>query len=312
MCLAGRTKKALYVVGVMSAALLVGCQSTKTSTVEVPPYQGGMTQTEESNLIKYSSSVRVNGYLPTGIADHNTWREMDKSINYTDEIAFNLPLNEIVDCGTSNGILSDKWGTLSITNVQSVPNFVSDVMLKGYVESDQFDVSQCQATLEFLVDAKSNRSLLSKMINPPKQVKSLSPSYNSTIAPSIKMIVQQSLLADYDEAVKGKEMKRLSTQHIKELRETGTGIAQLEVCMEKGTFFLKNDNDAKQVLKNMNNHARNKIKNKVTNKPYYDKDIFKTAYQQGLKHSRYEWHNNYLLFVDRCSSWRNVVDSVVN
>lgn len=269
--------KRARVLSALSMVVLAGCQTTGQ-------YTGGLTKTNEVNLLPYSTHIRY-------------------SFNYDDELNFELPLADITDCptGWSGNLLEGKTGTLTITKIEK--DFTSNVrgFMYGYVSSDQYDVSKCRASVEFK-ESEYKRAYSSK-------------SYINVVIPKLKELQEQSVKAEKEaelEQLKKLEAEDRKTWHVRELTNTAKGVAMIKVCMEKGTYFLSIDKGAQKVIRDSESYARNDIHSKVTNKHYFDKTAYQNAYQQELKVSRLLWKHDYLTFSEQCATMRNIVDSYIN
>ncbi|WP_133151871.1 hypothetical protein [Vibrio lentus] len=303
------------VLGAFSLLVLAGCQSTKVESPLPETYKGGVTQTIEADLLRYSKFLRLEMYathIPT-IKDYYIWdSKMKKQFTLSEPMPFELPLVDIVDCGASNTHLNGKKGTLILTEAQSQIN-VWDISAKGYVSSNEFDVSQCQATLEFMVDDHNKRKgLIAKMIEGPDKVRKYSTSFNNTVLPKIRSIRKEALVKEYNDVVQQANQKSVENWHVNELSDTAKGIATIKVCMEKGTYFLPTDKRAQKVIRDAESYVRNDIRSKVTNKHYYDKAEYQQAYQKGLNMARYLWQHDYVAFSEVCAVSRNAVDQETN
>lgn len=270
------------VLGALSMAVLSGCQSTGQHT-------GGLTKTGEVNLMQYTT--------------HTSY-----GVDHDEEISFELPLADIVECpmGWSELVngkpFEGKTGTLTITKVEKdMHSLIGEGFIYGYVSTDQYDVSKCRATIQFR-ESEYKRPYVSK-------------SYLNVIAPRLKELTQQSKDAEAKanlERIKQLEAKANETWHIRELNNTAKGIAMIKVCMEKGTYFLSIDKGAQKVIRDSESYARNDIRSKVSNKHYFDEAAYKTAYQKEMQTSRFLWEHDYVAFTEQCATMRNIVDSYIN
>ncbi|MBS9919998.1 hypothetical protein [Vibrio alginolyticus] len=305
-------KVKLGVVSALSVAVLVGCQTTSEQIQAPPEYRGGVSQTSDVNLLRYSDTVKISVYQVDGVDDYSFWEDVSKAFSLTQPIFFDLPLTEVVDCSHYNQFLDGKYGKLVITNIDNLDTDVHRLTLKGHVTTEQFDISQCQATLEFIVDDYSKKGLISKIVKNADKVREYSPQFDSLIVPEIKALKEQAILSEYKKVADERKLRKLSSWHINELSDTAQGIATIKVCMEKGTFFLPGDKRAKKVLRESESYVKNDIKSKIDGKHYWDQQSYNQAHQKGLNTARYLWQHDYLTFSNQCAAMRNMVDSITN
>lgn len=279
-----------------SVILMAACQSTGTGQ-----YAGGMTRSAETNLLPYSNSV----YVSTSNEDRYTFYKDNGKFMLTQQLTFELPLSDIIgSCGwSSSSSWAGKRGTLTVTKANTIRNMSGAgyernyVALQGYVTSDEYDVSNCRASVD---------------IREGKQTAG----FDQKVWPELKTQkdaeFEKRYLAASGKAKTEHEQKANKVWHINELVDTAEGIATITVCMEKGVYFLPGDTKAKQILSSAESYAKNGIASKADGKHYWDKAAYERAYQSGLNKARYRWQNDFLTFSDQCAALRNGVDSLSN
>ncbi|MBY8060938.1 hypothetical protein KW465_15055 [Vibrio fluvialis] len=287
--------KRVSVLSALSMVMLAGCQSTGQQ------HTGETTRTPETNLMYYSKQI----HLPIGYTDNEEYfwdQNLDKEFHLSKPLSFELPLGEVVGCGAFSYVPKTATGTLVITKVDSVSNTSDNVVIHGYVTTDAYDISECIAAVEF----KSSSSAQPE----------LERGFKSTVFPkltSLKVDELSNRQRIARDAKKQDLVEREKTNwHVSELTNTAKGIAMIKVCMEKGTYFLSIDKGAQRFIHASESYARNDIRSKATNKHYFDKAAYQSAYQQEMKVSRFLWENDYLAFTEQCATMRNTVDSYIN
>ncbi|PKH60390.1 hypothetical protein CXF83_21785 [Shewanella sp. Choline-02u-19] len=274
---------------IVSTLLLSGCQ------LSAQQQRGGddlllnqVTRTKTVNLTpKYDERMGFNFII-------------------NDPLQFDLPLSDIVYCGLFGESIEGKRGTLYISKVESSGGGVRrQNNVYGYVESNQMDISKCRATVEYQGVFKNSVKI--------------SEGYSSEVLPKFRELISfhkdltlQNKERKRQQAIIKSDEKQKASWHIRELNNTAQGIATIQVCMEKGTFFLSSDKRAKQAVKESESYARNDIRSKVDGKHYWNQKAYKQAHQKGLNLSRYLWLHDYLTFSNQCAAMRNLVDSVTN
>ncbi|HCH3386243.1 TPA: hypothetical protein NKU35_003993 [Vibrio parahaemolyticus] len=277
------------VVLAISVLFTVGCQSTKSQKTA---YLGGMTQTSESNLLRYSNMSNIGvEWDENKFQDIDVWKRLTRNFSLSEPISFDLPLYNILDCGKDDKYLDGLRGTLTVSKAESTSNSWS-TSIHGYVSSDQFDVSNCRATVEFL---SGNEVLVGN-------------GFYDKVVPEI---AKQKSIAMEQKYYQAKQVAD-ENWHVERLASAAEGIATIKVCMEKGTYFLANDKRAMAVISDAESHAKNKIHSKVTGKHYWDEQVYKVGYSDGLKKARNLWLNDYYTFSEQCAVFRNRVDALTN
>lgn len=291
-------KKLLRLSSIAASMLLVtACQSTGGGQ-----HSGGIARTAESNLLPYSNYV----YISTANEDRYTFYKDNGQFSLTQQLTFDLPLSEVIgSCGwSSSSSWEGKRGTLTITQANTIRNKSGGsgyernyVALKGYVASDEYDVSNCKAS----VDVREGKQ---------------TSGFDQKVWPALKAQkdaeFEKRYLVSSGKAKAEHEQKVNKNWHINELADTAEGIATIKVCMEKGVYFLPGDKKARQVISSAESYAKNDIKSKVDGKHYWDKAAYEKAYQSGLNKARYHWQNDFLTFSDQCAALRNGVDALTN
>ncbi|EHH2551020.1 hypothetical protein J7077_002140 [Vibrio parahaemolyticus] len=307
-------KVKLGVVSALSVAVLAGCQSTgNQSTPQPEPYSGEMTRTEETNLLRYRDTVNIRVKNDTNkFPDGRIWTEMSKEINLTESLSFEFPLTQMLDCGERNNALNTQKGTLTLTKVES-PEKNWTTTVHGYVSSNEFDVSGCTATVEFMVkDTSRKKGLIRLIAEGPYQKPAYGTGFAQTVYPKLKEIKEEVLVERYNAILQEQEQEKLVNWHIRELTDISQVIGMVEVCAEKGTYFSSYDRRTKKYLKKLNSYAKNDIHSKVTGKHYWDSSVYKQQRRVGLIAARGMWEHSYLEFSNLCATYRNLADSSVN
>lgn len=287
--------KRVSVLSGLSMVMLAGCQSTGLL------YTGETTRTPETNLMYYSKQI----HLPIGYTDNEEYfwdQNLDKEFHLSKPLSFELPLGEVVGCGAFSYVPKTATGTLVITKVDSVSNTSDNAVIHGYVTTDAYDISECIAAVEF----KSSSSAQPE----------LERGFKRTVLPKLTSLKVDEL-SNRQRIVRDSRNQDLAERekanwHVNELTNTAKGIAMIKVCMEKGTYFLSIDKGAQKFIRASESYARNDIRSKATNKHYFDKAAYQSAYQQEMKVSRFLWENDYLAFTEQCATMRNTVDSSTN
>ncbi|EGQ7682490.1 hypothetical protein ABVY47_003097 [Vibrio parahaemolyticus] len=307
-------KVKLGVVSALSVAVLTGCQSTGSqSTAQPEPYSGEMTRTEETNLLRYRDTVDIKiNWDINKFPDGNKWSQMSKGFKLSEPLSFEFPLTQILDCGERNNGLNTQKGTLTITKAESVEKS-SATRVHGYVTSDEFDVSECSATVEFMVkDTSRKKGLISLIAEGPDQKPAYGTGFARIVYPKLKEMKEEVLAERYNAVIQGQKQEKLASWHVQELTDTAQAIGMIEVCMEKGTYFLPNDRRAKRLINESESYAKNDIHSKVTGKHYWDSSVYKKQRRVGLIAARDMWEHSYLEFSNMCAAFRNAADSVAN
>ncbi|HBN6176820.1 TPA: hypothetical protein L3V69_001429 [Vibrio parahaemolyticus] len=306
--------KRASVLSALSMVMLAGCQSTGNQVVSEPePYRGGMTQTEETNLLRYRNTVNIEvAYDKDKFPNGDLWYQMSKEFKLSEPVSFEYPLTQMLDCGDDDNALNNQKGTLTITKAESTEkNWATTV--HGYVSSDEFDVSKCTATVEFLVkDTSRKKGLIQLIAEGPHQKPAYGTGFATIAFPKLQAMKTEAFVKRYADTVQQKKQAQLADWHEKELADTAFAIAGVEVCMEKGTYFFPPNRQAKKVINDWQSYAKNDIRSKVDGKHYYDKSVYQQRRQAALKLLRYSWENDYLSFSNMCASLRNAVDSHTN
>ncbi|EIA1588409.1 hypothetical protein K6837_002303 [Vibrio parahaemolyticus] len=280
-------KVKLGVVSALSVAVLTGCQSTGNQTQPVEKLNIA-TKTKTVELFK----AETYEYL---------------SVEIDEPIEFEVPLDDTVNCGLFDSKTKGKKGTFNITKVESIAKnygrYGNEIV--GYVSSDELDVTECRPYV------------VTYHLTVPKV--RVTKTFSDTILPKLVElgIEQQDLKHRAEEAAKKAEIEKekqeqLANWHKQELSDTAFAIGGIEVCMEKGTYFLSTDRRAKKVINDWKSYARNDIHSKVDGKHYWDKSVYQQRRQEALTMLRSVWENDYLSFSNACASLRNVVDSETN
>ncbi len=273
------------VLGALSMAVLTGCQSTGNQAETL----GIATKTETADLLPES---RNKGWLEVAISE---------------PIQFEVPLEDTVSCGIFDTSTKGKKGTLYITKVESFIEYgVQKSKILGYVSSNELDISKCSPYFETYpivgsvkvktTDTYSN-NVLPKLVELTKEQRELKKSAKEA---ADKAAIEQS------------KQEQLANWHKQELGEIAVAIAGIEVCMEKGTYFLPPNRQAKKVINDWLSYAQNDIYSKVDGKHYWDKSVYQKRRQSAMNMLRYSWEHDYVNFMDACASLRNVVDSQAN
>ncbi len=302
------------VLGALSMAVLSGCQSTGNQVVSEPePYQGGTTQTEETSLLRYSNTVNIEvAYDKDKFPNGDLWYQMSNEFNLSDPVSFEFPLVQMLDCGEDDNALNTQKGTLTITKAES-PDKKWATTVHGYVSSNEFDVSKCTATVEFLVkDTSRKKGLIRLIAEGPYQKPAYSIEFTDIVYPKLKAMKTDVFVDRYAAMVEQKKNEQLADWHEQELGEIAVAIAGIEVCMEKGTYFLPPNRQAKKVINDWQSYAQNDIYSKVDGKHYWDKSVYQKRRQSAMNMLRYSWEHDYMNFANTCASLRNVVDSQAN
>ncbi|EIZ1551035.1 hypothetical protein MOU90_003684 [Vibrio parahaemolyticus] len=284
-------KVKLGVVSALSVAVLTGCQSTGNQTQPVEKLNVA-TKTETVELVPESSNMTLG----------QRWL----SVDIDDPIQFDVLLDDTVNCGLFDSKTKGKSGTLHLTKVESFVQYGREkTRILGYVSSDELDVSECSPYLE------------TYHLTVPKV--RVTKTFSDTVLPKLVELrsEQQELKRKAEEAAKKaaiekEKQEKLANWHKQELGDTAFAIGGIEVCMEKGTYFLPTDRRAKKVIDDWKSYARNDIYSKVDGKHYWDKSVYQKRRQSALTMLRSVWENDYLSFSNACASLRNVVDSETN
>ncbi|EGQ7791693.1 hypothetical protein I6Z01_000113 [Vibrio parahaemolyticus] len=281
----------LGVVSALSVAVLAGCQSTGNQTQQV----------EKLNVATKTGTVEL---LPE--STNNEWGRRWLSVEIDEPIQFEVSLDDTVSCGLFDSKTKGKTGTLNITKAESFMQYGrAKSRILGYVSSDELDVSECRPYLETY-----------HLIVPKIR---LTKTFSDTVLPKLIELTreQQELKLKAEEAskkatIEKEKQDQLANWHKKELSDTAFAIGGIEVCMEKGTYFLSTDRRANKVIDDWKSYARNDIHSKVDGKHYWDKSVYQQRRQAALALLRNSWENDYLSFANMCASLRNVVDSETN
>lgn len=284
-------KVKLGVVSALSVAVLAGCQSTGNQTQPV----------EKLNVATKTKTVEL---LPE--STEMAWGRRWLSVDIDEPIQFDVLLDDTVSCGLFDSKTKGKTGTLHLTKVESFVQYgQGKSRILGYVSSDELDVSECRPYLETY-----------HLIVPKVRV---TKTFSNTVLPKLIELrsEQQDLKKKAEEeakkaAVEKEKQDQLANWHKQELSDTAFAIAGIEVCMEKGTYFLPTDRRAKKIINDWTSYARNDIYSKVDGKHYWDKSVYQQRRQEALTMLRSVWENDYLSFSNACASLRNVVDSETN
>ncbi|ELB2198358.1 hypothetical protein QNZ97_002916 [Vibrio parahaemolyticus] len=280
-------KVKLGVVSALSVAVLAGCQSTGNQTQQVEKLKVA-TKTEAVELFKADTYE----YL---------------SVEIDEPIQFEVPLDDTVDCGLFDSKTKGKKGTFNITKVESIAKnhgrYGNEIV--GYVSSDELDVTECRPYV------------VTYHLTTPKV--RVTKTFSDTVLPKLVELTREQIELKHKAeeaakkaAVEKEKQDQLANWHKKELSDTAFAIGGIEVCMEKGTYFLPTDRRAKKVIDDWNSYARNDIYSKVDGKHYWDKSVYQQRRQAALALLRNSWENDYLSFSNMCASLRNVVDSETN
>ncbi|ELN6869668.1 hypothetical protein RZY50_003133 [Vibrio parahaemolyticus] len=302
------------VLGALSMAVLTGCQSTgNQSTSQAEPYSGEMTRTEETNLLRYRDTIdiRINWDI-NKFPDGSKWGEMSKEFNLSEPLSFEFPLTQMLDCGERNNSLNTQKGTLTITKAASVEES-SATTVHGYVTSDEFDVSKCIATVEFMVkDTSRKKGLIRLIAEGPYQKAAYGTGFARTAYPKLEKMKEEVLVERYNAIIEEQKQEKLANWHVQELTDTAQAIGMIEVCMEKGIYLFPNDRRAKRLINESESYAKNDIHSKVTGKHYWDSSVYKKQRRVGLIAARGMWEHSFLEFSNICAAFRNAADSVAN
>ncbi|EGQ8261786.1 TPA: hypothetical protein ACMDXH_003367 [Vibrio parahaemolyticus] len=280
-------KVKLGVVSALSVAVLAGCQSTGNQTQQVEKLKVA-TKTEAVELFKADTYE----YL---------------SVEIDEPIQFEVPLDDTVDCGLFDSKTKGKKGTFNITKVESIAKnhgrYGNEIV--GYVSSDELDVTECRPY-----------GVTYHLTTPKVRV---TKTFSDTVLPKLVELTREQIELKHKAeeaakkaAVEKEKQDQLANWHKKELSDTAFAIGGIEVCMEKGTYFLPTDRRAKKVIDDWKSYARNDIYSKVDGKHYWDKSVYQQRRQAALALLRNSWENDYLSFSNMCASLRNVVDSETN
>lgn len=283
--------KSVSVLGVLSVAVLAGCQTTSEQNQAVEKLNV-VTKTEVTELLPESNS--------------SEWGRRWISVEIDDPILFEVSLDDTLRCGLFDSKTKGKTGTLHVAKAESFVQYGQEkTRILGYVSSDELDVSECRPYLEtYHVFVPKTR---------------LTKTFSDTVLPKlIELTREQGKLKQKAEeaskkaAIEKEKQDQLANWHKNELSDMAFSIVGIEVCMEKGTYFLPTDRRAKKVINDWKSYARNDIYSKVDGKHYWDESFYQQRRQSAFTMVRSVWENDYLSFSNACASLRNVVDSETN